>query len=81
VIAPFGYIKGPDVNGHLLLDEETCGYARQIFGWAADGRSISYIKRRIPYPTWWNRPMGLRSAHTPILIFSIYEPLLKCKVF
>jgi DNA invertase Pin-like site-specific DNA recombinase/transcription elongation factor Elf1 len=69
VVAPFGYIKDPDVKGHLLIDEETCGYARQIFEWAADGRGISYIKRRlekrrIPCPTWWNRQRGLRNAHT-----------------
>lgn len=68
-VAPFGYIKDPNEKGHLIIDEETSGYVRQIFAWAKDGKGTAYIKRRleaqqIPCPTWWNRQRGIRDHYT-----------------
>lgn len=68
-VAPFGYIKDPDIKGHLLIDEETAGFVRQIFAWAKDGKGVSFIKRRleeqkVPCPTWWNRQRGIRERYT-----------------
>lgn len=69
VVPPFGYLKDPDEPCHLIIDEETAPYVRQIFEWALDGHGVSYIKRRlevnkIPCPTWWNRTRGLRNHYT-----------------
>jgi len=68
-VAPFGYRKDPENRNHLLLDEETAPYARQIFDYALEGRGPNYILRRleearIPCPTWWNRQRGLRHTMT-----------------
>lgn len=68
-VAPFGYIKDPDIKGHLLIDEETAGFVRQIFAWAKDGKGVSFIKRRleeqkVTCPTWWNRQRGIRERYT-----------------
>lgn len=69
VVAPFGYKKDPDEPCHLIIDEETAPYVRQIFDWALDGHGVGYIKRRleankVPCPTWWNRTRGLRNHYT-----------------
>ncbi len=69
VVAPFGYMKDPDEPCHLIIDEETAPYVRQIFDWALDGHGVGYIKRRleankVPCPTWWNRTRGLRNHYT-----------------
>lgn len=68
-VAPFGYVKDPNAKGHLIIDEETAGYVRQIFAWAKDGRGVSFIARRleeqqVPCPTWWNRQRGIRERYT-----------------
>ena len=68
-VAPFGYVKDPDQQGHLLIDEETAGYVKQIFAWAEEGRGTAYIARhleaeKVPCPTWWNRERGIRDHFT-----------------
>ena len=68
-VAPFGYLKDPEDATHLIIDEETAPFVRQIFDWALDGRGTSFIKRhlelnRVPCPTWWNRQRGIRNHFT-----------------
>ena len=69
VVAPFGYLKDPNEAGHLIIDEETAPYVKQMFEWARDGHGVSFIKRRleankVPCPTWWNRERKLRNHYT-----------------
>ena len=68
-VAPFGYKKDPEDNTHLIIDEETAPYVRDIFDMATDGHGVGYIKRRleqnkVPCPTWWNRERGIRNHYT-----------------
>ena len=68
-VAPFGYLKDPEDATHLIIDEETAPFVRQIFDWALDGRGTAYIKRhlesnKVPCPTWWNRQRGIRNHYT-----------------
>lgn len=68
-VAPFGYLKDPKQQGHLIIDPETVDAVKQIFTWAADGHGVAYIKRhleaeKIACPTWWNRQRGLRQVYT-----------------
>ncbi len=68
-VAPFGYKKDPEDNTHLVIDEETAPYVRDIFDMAMDGHGVGYIKRRleqnkVPCPTWWNRERGIRNHYT-----------------
>ena len=69
VVPPFGYLKDPEDTYHLVIDEETAPYVRQIFDWALDGHGTAYIKRRLEAnkvlcPTWWNRKRGFRNHFT-----------------
>ena len=69
VVPPFGYLKDPEDTYHLVIDEETAPYVKQIFDWALDGHGTAYIKRRleankVPCPTWWNRKRGFRNHFT-----------------
>ena len=68
-VAPFGYMKDPEDQYHLLIDEETAPHVKQIFDWALDGHGTAFIKRRleankVPCPTWWNRQRGIRNHYT-----------------
>ena len=68
-VAPFGYKKDPDNKGHLLIDEETAPFVREIFSMAAAGHGPNYIRHRleemkVPCPSWWNRQRGYRSTLT-----------------
>ena len=68
-LAPFGYRKDPEDKNHLIIDEETAPYVKQMFQWAADGHGPQYIrtqleKNEVPCPTWWNRRRGLRDTIT-----------------
>lgn len=69
VVPPFGYLKDPEQKGHLIIDEETAPYVREIFRMAAEGRGPNYISRwlgenKIPCPCWWNRQRGFRKTLT-----------------
>ncbi|WP_442861704.1 recombinase family protein [Butyrivibrio sp.] len=69
VVPPFGYLKDPEDTYHLVIDEETAPYVRQIFDWALDGHGTAFIKRhleenKVPCPTWWNRKRGFRNHFT-----------------
>lgn len=73
VVPPFGYLKDPEDTYHLVVDEETAPYVRQIFDWALDGHGTAFIKRhleenRVPCPTWWNRKRGFRNHFTKLEI-------------
>ena len=69
VVPPFGYLKDPDVKGHLIIDEETAWVVRKMFDYAMENRGSNYIRRRleqekIACPTWWNRIRGFRNSFT-----------------
>ncbi len=68
-VAPFGYLKDPEDATHLIIDEETAPFVKQIFDWALEGHGTAFIKRRlednkVPCPTWWNRQRGIRNHFT-----------------
>lgn len=69
VVPPFGYMKDPEEKGHLIIDNETAPYMREIFRMAAQGRGPNYIRRwleenKVPCPAWWNRQRGFRKTMT-----------------
>lgn len=55
-VAPFGYKKGPDQHGHLLIDEETAPAVKYMFQLAAEGHGPNFIRK-----SWKQR----RSRHPP----------------
>lgn len=67
--APYGYMKDPDVKGHLIIDEEAAAIVREIFSMFADGYGKSTIarilnERGLPNPTEYKRQKGFR-YHQP----------------
>ena len=56
--APFGYIKDPDIQGHIIPDEQTRHIVEEMFAMASLGKGAGGIrseldKRKIPIPAWW----------------------------
>ena len=56
--APFGYIKDPDILGHIIPDDETKHIVEEMFDMASLGKGAAAIrseldKRKIPIPAWW----------------------------
>ena len=56
--APFGYLKDPDIVGHLIPDPETRYIVEEMFVMASHGSGAAKIrgeldKRKIPIPAWW----------------------------
>ena len=56
--APFGYIKDPDIQGHIIPDEQTKHIVEEMFDMASLGKGAVVIrseldKRKIPIPAWW----------------------------
>lgn len=69
VVPPFGYLKDTEEKGHLIIDNETAPYMREIFRMAAEGRGPNHIRRwleenKVPCPAWWNRQRGFRNTMT-----------------
>ena len=63
--ALFGYLKDPDIKGHLIIDEEAAEVVRYVFTMFAQGMGKTAIARRlnesgIPNPTEYKRQHGLR---------------------
>ena len=63
--ALFGYMKDPDVKGHLIIDEEAAEIVRDVFRLFVQGVSKTNIarmlnERGIPNPTEYKRQRGLR---------------------
>ena len=63
--ALYGYVKDPDVKGHLIIDEEAAAVVREIFTLFAQGNGKTSIAKRlndrgIPNPTEYKRLHGLR---------------------
>ena len=68
--APYGYMKDPDVKGHLLIDEEAAAIVREIFHMFADGYGKTAIarilnERGLPNPTEYKRQKGFRYKQPP----------------
>ena len=68
--APYGYMKDPDVKGHLIIDPEAAAIVRDIFNMFANGYGKSTIakvlnERGIPNPTEYKRQKGLRYTQPP----------------
>lgn len=63
--ALYGYMKDPDVKGHLIIDEEAADVVREVFTLFSQGIGKSAIARLlndkgIPNPTEYKRLKGLR---------------------
>lgn len=63
--ALYGYIKDPDLKGHLIIDEEAAAVVRKVFNLYADGYGKTAIARilnsqSIPNPTEYKRRKGIR---------------------
>lgn len=63
--ALYGYMKDPNVKGHLIIDEEAASVVREVFNMFANGYSKIAIARElndrgIPNPTEYKRRKGLR---------------------
>lgn len=61
--AAFGYIKDPNDNNKLIVDEEAAKIVRQIYDWYLEGFGIQRIthelnKRQIPNPTIYKKQSG-----------------------
>ena len=57
-MAPFGYVKHPDIKNKLMIDEETAWIVRKIFDLAFHGMGMSRIaqtltREKIPCPGWF----------------------------
>lgn len=63
--ALFGYLKDPNIRGHLIIDEEAAEVVRDVFTMFAQGMGKTAIarilnERGIPNPTEYKRLKGLR---------------------
>ncbi len=63
--APYGYMKDPNLKGHLIVDPEAAEVVREIFSLFADGLGKSGIAKRlnnrgVPNPSEYKRLKGLR---------------------
>ena len=63
--ALFGYLKDPNIKGHLIIDEEAAEVVRDVFAMFAQGVGKTNIarilnERGIPNPTEYKRQHGLR---------------------
>lgn len=47
VYAPYGYLKDPQDKNHLIIDEEAAVQVRNIFEWAAKGKTKADIARTL----------------------------------
>ncbi len=45
VYAPYGYLKDPQDNNHLIIDEEAALHIRDIFAWYLEGKTKAEIAR------------------------------------
>ena len=45
VYAPYGYLKDPQDNNHLLIDEEAAMHIRDIYAWYLEGKTKAEIAR------------------------------------
>lgn len=45
VYAPYGYLKDPQDNNHLLIDEEAAMHIRDIYTWYLEGKTKAEIAR------------------------------------
>ena len=57
-MAPFGYVKHPEIKNKLMIDEETAWIVRKIFDLAFHGMGMSRIaqtltREKIPCPGWF----------------------------
>ena len=57
-MAPFGYVKHPDIKNKLMIDEETAWIVRKIFDLAFHGMGVRRIANtlmdeKIPCPGWF----------------------------
>ena len=63
--ALYGYMKDPDMKGHLIIDEEAAAVVREVFTLFSQGYGKTAIARMlndrgIPNPTEYKRLKGLR---------------------
>ncbi len=63
--APYGYLKDPELKGHLIIDEEAAAVVREVFTLFSQGHGKTSIARMlndrgIPNPTEYKRLKGLR---------------------
>lgn len=66
--APLGYIKDPNVKGHLLIDEETRWIIEKIFSLAVHGAGAAKITKtltleKVPTPGWLNYQRYKKFGH------------------
>lgn len=62
--APYGYMKDPDLKGHLIIDPEAAGVVREIFALYLQGNGKQVIARTlndrgVPNPTEYKRLHGM----------------------
>jgi len=71
--ASYGYLKNPEVKGHLIIDENVANIIRDIFRWFIEGASMIGIAKRlnelgIPNPSAYKRQQGYNYRHPHIEI-------------
>lgn len=62
-VAPYGYIKDPADNTHLIPDPETADYVKKIFELCASGwgnyKIRDYLRiNKVPIPSWFHQLRG-----------------------
>ena len=67
-MAPFGYVKHPDIKNKLMVDEETAWIVRKIFDLAFHGMGANRISKvlmgeKIPCPGWFQYTRNGGCAH------------------
>ncbi len=46
-VAPYGYMKDPNDNHHLVIVEERAAIVRQIYKWCIEGQGVQHIRNRL----------------------------------
>ena len=82
----FGYVRDPEVKGHLLPNPETAFIVKKIFKMSNDGKSVSDIASylndcKYPTPSLYKKKEGSKQKVNPIWTISSVKKILKNQMY
>lgn len=88
--APYGYLKDPEIRGHLIIDPEAAAVVREIYSLFLEGNGKQAIarilnERGVPNPTQYKRLHGMdrnkRTQSSPLWSYFTITNILTNEVY